>query len=158
MLRLRHELTPEQFGVLISEYQRLVPEVLEQNGGREPDVAADTVTAAFASPREAVVAAAAAQRAIAEHEWPYALKPEISVGVHSGEAGIGWVVPAVLRCAELCDAAEGGQTFLSAATAALLEDERLAGLSLRDVGEQRTRRDGRLVRAYELLDDSSHVR
>jgi class 3 adenylate cyclase len=152
MLRLMHELTPEQFGALLSHYQRLVPEVLERNGGREPDVSADTVTAVFASPREAVVAAAAAQRAVAEHEWPYELKPEVSVGVHSGEAGIGWAGPAVLRCGELCDAAEGGQTFLSAATATLLEDERLAGLSLRDLGEQRTRRDGRLVRAYELLD------
>jgi class 3 adenylate cyclase len=152
MMRLMHELTPEQFEALVSHYQRLVPEALERNGGREPDVAGDTVTASFASPLEAVVAAAAAQRAVAEHEWPYALKLEVSIGVHSGEAG-----PAVPRCAELCDAAEGGQTFLSAATAALLEDERLEGLSLRDLGEQRTRRDGRLVRAYELLDTAQRA-
>jgi class 3 adenylate cyclase len=156
MLRLMHVLPPEQFGALLSHYGRLVPEVLERNGGREPDVAGDSVTAAFASPREAVVAAAAAQSAVAEHEWPYGLKPEISIGVHSGEAGIGWAGPAVLRCAELCDVAEGGQTFLSAATAALLEDERLPGLSLRDLGDQRTRRDGRLVRAYELLGTARH--
>jgi class 3 adenylate cyclase len=154
MLRLMHELTPEHFGALLTNYQRLLPEVLERNGGRELDVAADAVTAAFASPKEAVVAAAAAQRAVAEHEWPHALKPEISVGLHSDEAGVGWVGPAVVRCAELCDAAEGGQTFLSAATAALLDDERLGGLSLRYIRERRTRRDGRLVEAYELIDSA----
>ena len=85
-------------------------------------------------------------------EGTVSLKPEISVGLHSGEAGVGWIGPAVVRCAELCDAAEGGQTFLSAVTAGLLEHERLGGLSLRDLGEQKTRRSGRLVHAYELVD------
>jgi class 3 adenylate cyclase len=154
MLRLMDELTPEHFGDLLTHYQRLLPGVLERNGGRGLDVAGDSVTAAFASPKEAVVAAAAAHRTVAEHEWPHGLTPEISVGLHSGEAGVGWAGPAVVRCAELCDAAEGGQTFLSTATAALLEGERLEGLSLRDLGEQRTRRDGRLVHAYDLVDSA----
>jgi len=151
MLRLMHELPPEQFGALVAHYQRLLPAVLEEHGGRELDVAADTVTAAFASPKQAAAAAAAAHRAVAEHEWPYALKPEISVGLHSGEAGVGWVGPAVVRCAELCDAAEGGQTFLSPVTAGLLEGADLGNWSLRDRGEVRTRRSGEAVRAYELV-------
>jgi class 3 adenylate cyclase len=151
MLRLMHELTSEQFGTVLARYQHLVPTVLEEKGGQELDVAADTVSAAFASPKQAAAAAAAAHRAMAEHEWPYGLKPEISVGLHSGEAGVGWVGRAVVRCAELCDAAEGGQTFLSPVTAGLLEGEDLGEWSLHDRGEVRMRRNGEPVRAYELV-------
>jgi class 3 adenylate cyclase len=150
MLRLMNELSPAQFGALLAGYQRLLPAVLQERGGQDVDVAADTVSAAFASPKQAVAAAAAAHRAMAEHEWPYGLKPEISLGLHSGEAGVGWVGPAVIRCAELCDAAEGGQTFLSPVTAGLLEGEDLGGWVLRDRGEVRSRRTGEPVRAYEL--------
>lgn len=151
LLRLMHELPPEEFGALIAEYQRLLPTVLGESGGREVDVAGDSVSAAFASAKQAAVAAAAVQRTVAEHEWPYGLQPEVSVGLHSGEAGVGWVGPAALRCAELCDAAEGGQTFVSVVTAGLLEDEDLGDLSLRDLGERKTRRTGSPVHAYELL-------
>jgi class 3 adenylate cyclase len=79
----------------------------------------------------------------------------MSVGLHSGEAAIGWIGPAALRCEELCDAAEGGQTFVSAVTAGLLEDENLGELRLRDLGEQQMRRSGRSIRAYELVDGGS---
>lgn len=75
----------------------------------------------------------------------------ISVGLHSGEAGIGWLGPAALRSAELCDAAEGGQIFLSRATASLLEDEDLGELLIRDLGERETRRGRTTVYAYELV-------
>jgi class 3 adenylate cyclase len=71
--------------------------------------------------------------------------------VHSGEAGIGWLGPAILRCTELCDAAESGQVFLSQATASLLEDENLGELVIRDVGEPDMRRIRGAVRAFELV-------
>jgi class 3 adenylate cyclase len=114
-------------------------------------VAGDSVVAAFASAKQAAFAAAAAQRAVAAHEWPYGLRPAICVGLHSGEAGVGWVGPAMIRCAELCDAAEGGQIFLSQATAALLDDEQLGELLLRDLGEQQMRSTQHVLRAYELV-------
>jgi class 3 adenylate cyclase len=151
MMGLVRDLPPEQFGALLSEYRRLLPRLLEEMGGREVDVAGDSVVAAFASAKQAAFAAAAAQWAVAAHEWPHGLRPAISVGLHSGEAGVGWVGPATLRCAELCDAAEGGQIFLSQATAALLEDEQLGDPLLRDLGEHQTRSTQRAVRAYELV-------
>jgi class 3 adenylate cyclase len=125
MMRLIHELPPDQFGALLNEYQRRVPRVLEETGARQVDIAGDSVSGAFAGAKEAAFAAIAVQGAVSEHDWPHGLKPEVSVGLHSGEAGIGWLGPAVVRCAELCDAAEGGQIFLSSATAGLLEDEDL---------------------------------
>jgi hypothetical protein len=87
-----------------------------------------------------VDAAVAAQRALAGHNWPSEAPLKVRMGLH-----------AILRCGELCDAADGGQTFLSSVTAGLLEDEDLAPFSLRELGEIRTRRSGELVRAYELV-------
>lgn len=150
MMRLAREVPPEHFGALLSEYQRLLRRVFEETGGRDVETVFDTVMGAFPTAKQAVLAATAAQRAVATHEWPHGLRPSISVGLHSGEAGVGWVGPAVNRCMELCDAAEGGQIVLSGTTASLLEDEDLGGLSVRDLGDLRTRRIGTAVRTYEL--------
>jgi len=155
MMRLARELSREHFSVLIKEYQRFVSEVLAEAGGRQIEVAGDSVAAGFATAREAVLGAAAAQRAVRAHDWPYGVRAAISVGVHSGDAGIGVLGPAIVRCAELCEAAEGGEIFLSQATASLLEDEYLGELVIRDVGEREMRRSRGAVRAYELVLPSS---
>jgi class 3 adenylate cyclase len=73
----------------------------------------------------------------------------MSVGLDSGTAGAGWE-PAVVRCTELCDAAEGGQIFVTQAVSILLEEEDLGG-SLRDLGEVPLRRSDRKIRAFELV-------
>jgi class 3 adenylate cyclase len=151
MMRLMNDLPREDFWTLLTEYQRLLSRVLREMGGRAEEVAGDSVAAGFATAKEAAFAAAAAQQAVAAHEWPHGLGVAISVGMHSGEAGIGWLGPAILRCAELCDAAEGGQVFLSQATASLLDDENLGELAIRDVGEPEMRRTRGAVRAYELV-------
>lgn len=151
MMRLSRSLTPEHFGELLGEYQRLLRALFEGMGGHEVEVIFDSAVAAFPTAKQAALAAVAAQRAVAAHEWPHGQKPAMSVGLHSGEAGIGWVGPAALRCDELCDTAEGGQIFMSQATASLLEDEDLGELLLRDLGEQRTRQTQRAVRVYELV-------
>jgi class 3 adenylate cyclase len=131
VLRLMRELSPEQFGAVIADYQWLIPTSLAEQGGQQLDVSGDSVTAAFASPQQAAAAAVAVKQAVAEHEWAHGADLEVSVGLHSGEAGVGWVGPAVLRCAELCDAAEGGQIFVSPVTAGLLGETDLGSLSLR---------------------------
>ena len=151
MMRLSRELSPDHFGALLSKYQRLLRGLFERMGGRELEVSFDSAMAAFPTAKQAALAAVAAQRAVAGHEWPHGLRPAMSVALHSGEAGIGWVGPAVLRCEELCDAAEGGQIFMSQATASLLEDEDLGELSVRDLGEQETRRTHEAVRVHELV-------
>jgi len=151
MMRLSRELSPDVFGALLEEYQRLLQEVLAQMGGREIEVDSDTAMAAFPTAKQAALAAVAAQRAVAAHEWPHGLRLAMSVGLHSGEAGFGWTGPAALRCAALCDAAEGGQIFLTEAVSSLLEGENLGELSVRDLGEVPLRRSEQKVRAYELV-------
>jgi class 3 adenylate cyclase len=151
VMRLARELTPEQFGTLLRDYQGLLRDLFEAMGGRDVEVVADSTMAAFATAKQAAFAAAAAQRAVAAQTWPYGLEIAMSVAMHSGEAGVGWAGPALLRCAHLCDAAEGGQILMSQATAGLLEDEDIGDLTVRDIGQVRTRRTQRPVHAYELV-------
>jgi class 3 adenylate cyclase len=150
-LRLFRRLGSEEFGSLLSDYRRLLRGVLEEAGGRNLEFGFDSVMAAFPTAKTAALSAAAAQRALARHVWPAAETLEMSVGLHSGEAGVGWLGPAVNRCVALCDSARPGQILLSQATASLLEDEELGGLSLRDLGEQSAERPQRLGRVYELV-------
>jgi len=119
MMTLSRELPPEVFGALLKAYQRLLRAVLEGMGGREVETVHDTAVAAFPTAKQAALAAVAAQQAVTGHEWPHGREVLITVGVHSGEAGVGWLGPATLRCEQLCDAAEGGQIFLSQAAAGL---------------------------------------
>lgn len=151
MMRLSSELPPDLFDALLSEYQRLLRRLFEEMGGRDVEVSGDSALAAFPAAKQAALAAVAAQSAVAAHEWPQGLRPAISVGLHSEQAGIGSIGAAAARCSELCDAAEGGQIFMSRETANLLQDEDLGELSIRDLGEQQTRRTQRVVRAHELV-------
>lgn len=150
-VRMARELPPDRVAPLMQDYQRLLEDVFEEHGGREIDAAADMVAAAFASPREAVAAALAVQQAVESHLWPEGMNVAVSVGLHSGEAGVGWIGWASMRCALICDIAEAGQIFLSQATAALLDEDHPGTLSVRDLGEQPTRRTGDRVHVYELV-------
>ena len=151
MMRLAGELAPETFSALIEEYHRLLRQVLESMGASEVDFDSDTAMAAFPSARQAALAAVAVQSAVAAHEWPHGRELAMSVGLDARTAGGGWDEPAVARCEQLCDAAEGGQVFMTQAVSSLLEGENLAELTVRDVGEVPLRRSDRKIRAYELV-------
>jgi len=75
----------------------------------------------------------------------------MSIGLDCGEAGAGWDGPAAHRCEELCDAAEGGQIFVTQEVSRLLDQDDLGELSVRDLGEVPLRRTEHKVRAYELI-------
>ena len=153
MMRLAGELAPETFRALLQEYQVLLRQVLETMGGREVEVDSDAVLAAFPSAKRAALAAVAARRAVAAHVWPHGRELAMSVGLDSGTAGGGWNQPAAARCTELCDAAEGGQIFLTPAVRGLLAHEDLDGLELRDLDEVPLRRSDKKIRAYELVEN-----
>lgn len=151
VVRLYRELSPEVFGRLLSEYRNLLGGVMTSGGGHYFEAVSDTVMAAFPTAKAAIEAALAAIRSVGEHEWPHGRPLAVSIGIHSGVAGVGWAGAASMRCDELCDVAEGGQILMSQATAGLLEDEDLGELFVRDLGERTTRRTHETVRAYELV-------
>ena len=148
MMRLGRELELNVFDALLVEYQRLLRQVLETMGGRVLDFDGDTAMAVFPTAKQAALAAVAAQQAVAAHEWPHGRELAMSVGLDAGTAEVG---PAVARCEELCDAAEGGQIFMTQAVSSLLEEADLGELELHDLGEVPLRRSDQKIRAYELV-------
>jgi class 3 adenylate cyclase len=146
----------EGYGAVLTEHQRLLRQAFAAHGGHEVDTQGDSFFVAFPRPREAVLAAVEAQRAVAGHGWPGGAELRVRIGIHTGLAelaGDRYVGLAVHRAARICAAGHGGQVLVSQATTALLEDEEaeLADVELRDLGEQRLKDFERPVRLYQVV-------
>jgi hypothetical protein len=94
----------------------------------------DSFRFAFPFARNAVAAAADAQRALGAHSWPD--EPvRVRIGLHSGEpiqSGGLYAGLDVHRAARIMSASHGGQVLVSQTTRDLVCDQLPAGLSLRD--------------------------
>jgi class 3 adenylate cyclase/catechol 2,3-dioxygenase-like lactoylglutathione lyase family enzyme len=126
-----------RYGEVLSQHAALLRAAFAEHGGREIDSQGDSFFVAFATARNAVHAAAAVQRALAENTWPEDVELRVRIGLHTGEAtatedryhGV-----AVHRAARICAAGHGGQVLLSSSTTAVLEDEGLEDIEVRDLG------------------------
>src|SRR5215208_1435484 len=144
----------DRYGGVLAVHQQLVRDAVSEAGGDEIDTQGDSFFFVFRRARDAVLAAANAQRALASHEWPEDGLVRVRMGIHTGEAspvdghyhGV-----AVHRAARISAAAHGGQVLLSQTTHNLLEDEEELPLDLRDLGEHRLKDFERPVRIYQLV-------
>ena len=134
-------------------YHELVIRTVRPEGGRELEVVADTVLAAFERPRDAVRAAIALRNALQTERWfPKGERPGVRMAIHSGHVAdptakhLGSVG---FRCVALCNAAEPWQILVSHATEALLEGA-LPDVSLRDLGERPLGSLERPVHVFEV--------
>jgi YVTN family beta-propeller protein len=147
----------ERWGDVLGEHQRLLRTAFAEHHGHEVDTQGDSFFVAFASARDAVLAAVDAQRALRGQEWPDETELEVRMGVHTGQAVLNdgrYTGLAVHRAARIGAAANGGQILVSQATQTLLEDEEEdLGISLRDLGEQRLKDLERPVRLYQVEAD-----
>ncbi len=95
----------------------------------------------FTNPSEAIAAAAAMQRGLAEIEWKTPRPLRVRASLHTGDADLqlgDYYGSAVNRAARLRGIAHGGQTLISNATRELVPDSELPeGVSLQDMGEHR---------------------
>jgi class 3 adenylate cyclase len=126
------------------------------HGGHVVDSQGDSFFVAFTRPRDAVLAAVAAQQALGAERWPPPLEVRVRMGIHSGPvelAGERYVGIAVHRAARICAACHGGQVLLSHASVALPEDEQhaLAGIEFRHLGESQLKDFQRPVRLYQVI-------
>lgn len=127
----------ERFGDVLSSYHRLLRRVLVEHGGEEIQSMGDFAIASFPTANQAVLAAAALQRALAAHQWPEGREPRTRIGLHSGEAGVGiqrYVGLTPNRTSQICEAAHGSQVLLSEATRSLLDEDEFDDLTLRSLG------------------------
>jgi len=122
--------------------------------GRELRTEGDSFFAVFESAVDACGAAAAAQTAFAQHEWPEGVELRVRMGMHTGEAplvGNEYIGLDVHHAARVASAAHGGQVLVSETTRALVDEHLSDGLSLRDLGTHRLKDLARPERLYQLL-------
>ncbi len=130
----------ETFAAIRGDQRRLLRAAFAAHGGYEIDTAGDGFFVAFDSARDAVQAAIDGQLALTRHEWPDDAEVRVRMGLHTAEPHLGdegYVGIGVHRASRICDAGRGGQILLSNATAGIVEDAELPGVSLIDLGEHR---------------------
>jgi predicted ATPase/class 3 adenylate cyclase len=118
----------------------LLREAFIAHGGHEQSTEGDSFFVLFRRAPEAVLAAVAAQRAIATEPWPPDAPVRVRMGLHTGEierVGDDVIGYAINRTARITGVAHGGQVLLSDATRALVEGELPVGTSIRDLGAHR---------------------
>jgi len=139
-----------------SAHRRIVRQAFEAQGGDEVDTQGDSFFYVFGRARDAALAAADATRALAAHEWPEDGRVRIRIGMHTGEPVVseeGYHGVGVHRAARIMAAGHGGQVLLSEATAAVLRDEEVTGVGVRDLGVHRLKDLDRPEHVYQLVAD-----
>ena len=147
---------PAAMQVALARHDRALRRAIAGHHGHVVKTTGDGCHAVFASATDAVAAALAAQRALAETE-PEPVEPTVVIrarmGLHTGEAELrdgDYYGSAVNRAARIMSIGHGGQVLLSAASAALLAAEPLPGATLRDLGEHRLRNLTHPERIFQL--------
>ncbi|HET7555946.1 MAG TPA: AAA family ATPase [Gaiellaceae bacterium] len=135
--KLLKSLGRDRYGEVLATHNRLLRAAFTEAGGIEIDTKGDSFFVVFRSAGSAVDASAAAQRALAEQEWPEGVQVRVRMGLHTGEASVGtdgYVGFAVHQAARIGDAGHGGQVLLSTTTATLVRFDLSTELGLRDLG------------------------
>jgi ABC-type transport system substrate-binding protein/class 3 adenylate cyclase len=139
-----------------SQHRRLVRDAFEAHEGDEVDTQGDSFFYVFGRARDAALGAAEATRALAAHEWPEGGRVRIRIGMHTGEPVVsedGYHGIGVHRAARIMAAGHGGQVLLSEATAAVLRDEEVEGVGVKDLGVHRLKDLDRPEHVYQLVAD-----
>lgn len=140
----------DRYAGALTAHRRIIRDAFLPRGGQEIDTQGDACFFCFERARDAVAAAVAAQRALAEHEWPGGTALRVRMSLHTGEPVVGeegYVGIDVHRAARICAAGHGGQVLLSATTAALVSGSLPDGVSTRGLGPVR----------LKDIDESEHV-
>jgi YVTN family beta-propeller protein len=145
------------YSAVLAKHQRLLRDAFSAHGGYEVDTQGDSFFVAFASARNALLAAVEGQLALAAQQWPDGVEIKVRMGLHTGQAVASdgrYTGLAVHRAARIGAAGHGGQILVSQATQTLLEDEEEdLHIFLTDLGEQRLKDLDRPVRLYQAAAD-----
>jgi predicted ATPase/class 3 adenylate cyclase len=142
-----------RWDVLNEQHLHEVRSAVDAAGGVVVRTEGDAVFAAFQEAGAGIRAAIAAQRALADAEWPDAVEIRARMGIHSGEAhraGDDYGGFEVNRAARIAATGHGGQIVLSGATYGLAADDLPAGVEARDLGTYVLRDVPRPERLYQL--------
>jgi len=144
----------QRYVQVLADHNRLLQNAFEDSSGVEVDAQGDASFVVFNRAKDAVAGALAAQRALGAHIWPDGIAVRVRMGMHTAEPSVtakGYVGLGVHRAARICSAGHGGQVLLSQATQAVLADEVLSGIRLRDLGEHLLKDLDRPERVFQLV-------
>ncbi|MGH9166433.1 MAG: ATP-binding protein [Acidimicrobiia bacterium] len=139
---------------VLEAHAKLIRRALAAHAGQEASTGGDSFFAVFPVALDAILAAAAAQRSLADHPWPEGVRVRVRMGIHTGHGtlhGDDYVGLDVHRAARIASAAHGGQVLLSEATEALILHELPADLRLRDLGMHRLKDLENPERLFQLV-------
>src|ERR671936_2937929 len=154
--QLLKRLGRDRYSEVLATHNRLLRSVFADRNGLEIDTKGDSFFVVFRSAAAAGEAAGAAQRALADQEWPEGVEVRVRMGLHTGEASDGsdgYVGFAVHQAARIGDAGHGGQVLLSSTTANLVRHDLAEGLELRDLGDCTLPDFDRPERLFQLVVD-----
>jgi predicted ATPase/class 3 adenylate cyclase len=124
------------------------------HGGIELGTEGDGLVAVFPRARDAVAAAARAQRALAAHRWPVGARVLVRMGLHTGEPALtpeGYEGLDMHRCARVMAAGHGGQVLLTGAVRETMGERLPAGVAVEDLGEYTLRDFPHPEHVFQLL-------
>ncbi len=130
----------DRYAEVLTACRHLLRAVFEQYDGHEVDMQGDAFFVVFARTTDAVSAAIAIQRALANHSWPDGRVVRVRIGLHTGEPRLsaeGYVGLDVHHAARIMSAGHGGQILLSHTTHGLVEQYLPEDTYVRDLGEHR---------------------
>ncbi len=122
------------YAQVLDDHRRLFREAVETRDGYVVDTRGDEFFVVFREVSLAADAAAAAQQAFAEHDWPDGVEMRVRMGLHTGEPDIrddAYFGLDVHRAARIAQAGSGGQVLLSERTRSELDSSH----DLEDLGE-----------------------
>ncbi len=152
--RLVQQLGDARSEQVFGDHRRLLSDAVESEGGHVYEDQGESFIFAFQRARDAILAATAAQRALAAHPWPDGAVLRVRMGLHTGEpvsTSDGYVGVDVHMVARVCQAGHGGQILLSQTTRDLVEDDQPEGVSLRDLGEHHLKDLARPQRLFQVV-------
>jgi YVTN family beta-propeller protein len=149
----------DAYGEVLAAHQTLLREAFERHGGQEIDTQGDALFVAFRRAKDAVSAAVDGQRALAGHAWPEGVEVRVRMGLHTAEPAVGgdrYTGLGVHRGARIMAAGHGGQILVSQATRAVVEDEGLPGIELRDLGDHQLKDLDRPEHIFQVEAEGLH--
>ena len=141
---------------VLSAQRRVLRAAWADHNGVEMGTEGDSFFVVFASAGDAVMAAVAGQRALAELEFAEAERPRVRMGLHTGTPARhddGYVGMDVHRGARVAAVAHGGQIVVSSATAARVRDDRRVRVGLVDLGSHRLKDIPQLEQLFQVAGD-----
>ena len=149
------EADPTAMAAALELHDELIARTAEEHAGQllKTKGEGDATVTVFRRASDAVAAAVALQRALADTAWPGGLELRVRIALHTGEAherAGDYFGPALNRAARLRALTRGGSTVISQATAEIVHDRLPREVELVDRGRHQLRGLTRPERVFEL--------